>query len=187
ASQNGPSGGVDVGCAQRGGINGLSPEDFGALDVVKGAAASALYGTDAANGVVLITTKHGEPGKARWNLYAEQGAIKDYNDYPAAFRGWRTGTTAATTSTPTNTVQCILTQVAAGTCVQDSVTQFNLFKDPQTTPLGTGHRQQYGVQVSGGSDAVRYYMSGEWEDEVGQATMRLFGDSAVGAVRQISE
>ena len=186
-SQNRSSGVCDVGCAPPSRINDLNPEDFESIDVVKGPAASALYGTDAANGVVLITTKHGEPGKARWNLYAEQGAIKDYNDYPAAFRGWRTGTTAATTSTPTNTVQCILTQVAAGTCVQDSVTQFNLFKDPQTTPLGTGHRQQYGVQVSGGSDAVRYYMSGEWEDEVGQATMPLFADSAVRAVRQISE
>jgi len=186
-SQNRSSGVCDVGCAPPSRINDLNPEDFESIDVVKGPAASALYGTDAANGVVLITTKHGFPGKARWNVYAEQGAIKDYNDYPAAFRGWRTGTTAATTSAPTNTVQCILTQVAAGTCVQDSVTQFNLFQDPQTTPLGTGHRQQYGVQVSGGSDAVRYYMSGEWEDEVGQAKMPVFADSIVRAIRQISE
>ena len=173
-SQNRSSGVCDVGCAPPSRINDLNPEDFESIDVVKGPAASALYGTDAANGVVLITTKHGVPGKARWDVYAEQGLIKDYNDYPAAFRGWRTGTTAATTSTPTNGVQCILTQVAAATCVQDSVTQFNLFNDPQTTPLGTGHRQQYGVQVSGGSDAVRYYVSGEWEDEVGQAKMPQF-------------
>src|SRR5436309_3941165 len=186
-SQNRSSGVCNVGCAAPSRINDLNPEDFESIDVVKGPAASALYGTDAANGVVLITTKHGAPGKARWNLYAEQGMIKDYNDYPAAFRGWRTGTTAATTSTPANTVQCILTQVAAGTCVQDSVTQFNLFQDPKTTPLGTGHRQQYGVQVSGGSDAVRYYMSGEWEDEVGQTKMPLFADSILRALRQISE
>src|SRR5437867_355393 len=186
-SQNRSSGVCDVGCAPPSRINDLNPEDFESVEVVKGPAASALYGTDAANGVVVIKTKHGQPGKARWNVYAEQGAIKDYNDYPDAFRGWRTGTTAATTSTPTNTVQCILTQVAAGTCVQDSVTQFNLFQDPKTTPLGTGHRQQYGVQVSGGSDAVRYYMSGEWEDEVGQTKMPLFADSILRALRQISE
>jgi len=104
-SQNRSSGVCDVGCAPPSRINDLNPEDFESIDVVKGPAASALYGTDAANGVVLITTKHGSPGKARWNVYAEQGAIKDYNDYPAAFRGWRTGTTAATTSIPTNTVQ----------------------------------------------------------------------------------
>jgi len=185
-SQNRSSGICDVGCAPPSRINDLNPEDFESIDVVKGPAASALYGTDAANGVVLITTKRGSPGKAQWNVYAEQGAIKDYNDYPAAFRGWRTGTTAATTSTPTNTVQCILTQVASGACVQDSVSQFNLFKDPQTTPLGTGHRQQYGVQVSGGSDAVRYFLSGEWEDEVGQAKMPQFAADSLITLRQIS-
>src|SRR5438034_3598500 len=189
-SQNRSSGVCDVGCAPPSRINDLNPEDFESVEGVKGPAASALYGTDAANGVVVIKTKHGQPGKARWNVYAEQGAIKDYNDYPDAFRGWRssaTDTSASKNSRPANGTQCILTQVASGACVQDSVSRFNLFKDPQTTPLGTGHRQQYGVQVSGGSDAVRYYVSGEWEDEVGQAKMPLFADSIVRAIRQISE
>ncbi len=189
-SQNRSSGVCDVGCAPPSRINDLNPEDFESIDVVKGPAASALYGTDAANGVVLITTRHGSPGKAQWRVYSEQGVINDNNDYPYAFRGWRssaTDTSASKNSRPTNGTQCILTQVASGACVQDSVSRFNLFQDPQTTPLGTGHRQQYGVQVSGGSDAVRYYVSGEWEDEVGQAKMPLFADSIVRAIRQISE
>jgi len=185
-SQNRSSGICDVGCAPPSRINDLNPEDFESIDVVKGPAASALYGTDAANGVVVIRTKHGQPGKARWTVYAEQGLINDNNDYPDAVRGWRTGTTTATTSTPTNTVQCILTQVASGACVQDSVTRFNLFNNPQTTPLGTGHRQQYGLQVSGGSDAVRYYVSGEWEDELGQTKMPQFAVDSLLALRQIA-
>ena len=185
-SQNRSSGICDVGCSPPSRINDLNPEDFESIEVVKGPAASALYGTDAANGVVVIRTKHGQPGKARWNVFAEQGVINDNNDYPDAVRGWRTGTTGATTSAPTNGVQCILTQVAAGTCTQDSVTRFNLFKDPQTTPLGTGHRQQYGVQVSGGSDAVRYYVSGEWEDELGQTKMPQFAADTLVVIRQIS-
>lgn len=185
-SQNRSSGICDVGCAPPSRINDLNPEDFESIDVVKGPAASALYGTDAANGVVVITTKHGQPGKARWTVYAEQGAIKDNNDYPDAVRGWRTGTTTATTSTPTNGVQCILTQVASGACAQDSVTRFNLFTDPKATPLGTGHRQQYGLQVSGGSDAVRYYVSGEWENELGQTKMPQFAVDSLLALRQIS-
>src|SRR5437773_5101402 len=189
-SQNRSSGICDVGCAPPSRINDLNPDDFESVEVVKGPAASALYGTDAANGVVLITTRHGSPGKAQWRVYSEQGLINDNNDYPYAFRGWRssaTDTSASKNSRPTNGTQCILTQVASGACVQDSVSRFNLFQDPQTTPLGTGHRQQYGVQVSGGSDAVRYYVSGEWEDEVGQAKMPLFADSIVRAIRQISE
>jgi len=188
-SQNRSSGVCDVGCAPPSRINDLNPEDFESIEVVKGPAASALYGTDAANGVVVIKTKHGQPGKARWTVYAEQGAISDNNDYPDAVRGWRSSTTdtsAAANSRPTNGTQCILTQLASGACVQDSVTRFNLFQDPQTTPLGTGHRQQYGVQVSGGSDAVRYYMSGEWEDEIGQTKMPQFAADSLLGLRQIS-
>jgi len=71
-SQNRSSGVCDVGCAPPSRITDLNPEDFESIDVVKGPAASALYGTDAANGIVLITTRHGSPGKAQWRVYAEQ-------------------------------------------------------------------------------------------------------------------
>jgi outer membrane receptor protein involved in Fe transport len=70
-------------------------------------------------------------------------------------------------------------------CVQDSVTRFNLFNNPLTTPNATGHRQQYGVQASGGSDAVRYFLSGEWEDEVGQLKMPSFAVDSLLRLRQI--
>src|SRR5256714_2788464 len=137
-SQNRSSGICDVGCAPPSRINDLNPEDFESIDVVKGPAASALYGTDAANGVVLITTKHGAPGKARWNLYAEQGVIKDNNDYPDAYRGWYTNprtTTPDSSSQPRNGVQCFVSNTARPSsdpayCLQDSVSRFNLFTDP---------------------------------------------------------
>ena len=186
-SQNRSSGVCNVGCAPPSRVNDLSPDEVASVEVVKGPSASALYGTDAANGVIVITTKRGTAGKTRWNVYAEQGVINDNNDYPDAVRGWRTGGTAATTSTPTNSVQCILTQVAAGTCSQDSVTRFNLFTDPTTTPNGTGHRNQYGVQVSGGSDAVRYFISGEWENEVGALKMPTFAADSLRGILQVSE
>jgi TonB-linked SusC/RagA family outer membrane protein len=145
----------------------INPEEIESIDVVKGPSASALYGTAGANGVIVIQTKHGRSGRPQWNVYAEQGVIEDHNQYPVAYRAWRTGTTAATNSTRSNNVQCFLRDVATGLCAQDSLTAFNLFADPQTTPLGTGHRQQYGLQVSGGSETVRYFASGEWEGETG--------------------
>jgi TonB-linked SusC/RagA family outer membrane protein len=148
-------------------VGDLNPEEIETIEVVKGPSAATLYGTDAANGVIVIRTKRGRPGPARWSMYVEQGLIKDLNDYPIAYRGWRTGTTTTTNSTPSNAVQCFLTQVSAGTCVQDSITRFNLFEDDETSPLGTGRRQQFGLQVRGGSEALRYFVSGEWEDEVG--------------------
>ncbi len=169
-----------VGCAPPSRVNDLNPDEIESLDIIKGPSATALYGTDAANGVVIIKTKRGKPGPARWSLYAEQGVISDYNDYPIAYRGWRTTPTA---STATNTVQCILTQVAAGTCSQDSVTAFDLFADPASSPNATGHRQQYGLQVAGGSDAVRYYVSGDWENETGILKMPPFAEQRLSTAR----
>lgn len=46
-------------------IAGINPEDIARIDVLKDAAATALYGTKAANGVIVITTKKGAIGKAR--------------------------------------------------------------------------------------------------------------------------
>jgi TonB-linked SusC/RagA family outer membrane protein len=153
-------------------VNDLNPSDIESIDVVRGPSASTLYGTDAANGVIVIKTKKGKAGRPVWNVYAEQGYIKDRNTYPTAYRGWRTTPTASTTS---NSVQCFLSQVvttnAANRCVQDSVTSYNLWTDPTNTPLATGNRNEVGVQVSGGSDAVRYYVSSQFERELGTLQM----------------
>src|SRR2546427_4865427 len=80
----------DVGCAPPSRVNDLNPEEIESIDVVKGPSAAALYGTDAANGVVVIKTKRGRPGPSRWSVFAERGIITDNNDYPVAYRGWRT-------------------------------------------------------------------------------------------------
>jgi TonB-linked SusC/RagA family outer membrane protein len=158
---------VSVGGTEPSRIGDINPEEIESIEVVRGPSASTLYGTDAANGVIVITTKRGVAGRTQWTYYTEQTALKDYNDYPTAFWGWRTGTTAATTSTRSNTVQCFLTQVAAGTCVQDSVTSYNLHDDKESTPYGTGYRQQHGLQIRGGTDVVRFFAAGEYEDEDG--------------------
>ncbi len=50
-------------------INDLNPDDIESIEIVKGPAAATLYGIQASNGVVRITTKRGAPGKARWNIY----------------------------------------------------------------------------------------------------------------------
>jgi TonB-linked SusC/RagA family outer membrane protein len=147
----------------------INPEEIENIEVVRGPSASTLYGTDAANGVIVITTKRGRVGRPEWTYYTEQTGIKDLNEYPDAYRAWRNGGTPATTSSASNAVQCFLTQSVAlvNPCVQDSVTTFNLFKDSETTPYGLGYRQQHGVQLRGGVETIRYFLSGEWEDEDG--------------------
>jgi len=158
---------VSVGGTTPARIGDINPEEIASIEVVRGPSASTLYGTDAANGVIVITTKRGSVGRPQWTTYTEQTAITDRNEYPTAYWGWRTGTTATTNSTPSNTVQCFLSQVAANICAQDSVTSYNLANDPESTPYGTGYRKQYGAQLSGGTEMIRYFLHGEYEDEDG--------------------
>lgn len=170
-------------------LNDINPDEIATMDVVKGPSASTLYGTDAANGVVVITTRRGRAGSPRWNVYTEGGIIRDNNTYPNAYRGWMTNPRTPnpdSSSGPANGIQCLLTQRASGFCSQDSVSRYNLFEDPEASPNGTGYRGQVGVQVTGGSEAVRYFMSGEYEDEIGLTRMPPFAYGAVLTARQIS-
>ncbi|HEX8851602.1 MAG TPA: SusC/RagA family TonB-linked outer membrane protein [Gemmatimonadaceae bacterium] len=142
-------------------VGDLNPEEIETIEVVPGPSASTLYGTDAANGVIVITTKRGRAGRTRFNTYVEHGLIEDLHQYPTAYSIAKNGTTARATRL------CTLPDVAAGTCAADSLFSFNLFDDKSTTPLGTGERAQYGLQIRGGTEAVRYFTSGEYEQETG--------------------
>jgi TonB-linked SusC/RagA family outer membrane protein len=142
-------------------IQDINPEEIESIEVVRGPSAATLYGTDAANGVIVIRTKRGVVGAPQWTYYTEQGFVSDRNDYPDAYRGW------TATSTPSNFNQCILTQVASGACQQDSLTVYNLHTDPEATPYGAGYRHQHGLQLRGGTEAIRYFVHGEYESEDG--------------------
>jgi TonB-dependent SusC/RagA subfamily outer membrane receptor len=58
-------------------LNDLNTEDIESVEVVKGPSAAALYGTDAANGVIQIRTKRGRPGPTKWTASAEGGTLDD--------------------------------------------------------------------------------------------------------------
>jgi hypothetical protein len=62
---------------------------------------------------------------------------------------------------------CNNSRVSTGACTVDSVASLNVFDEPQLTPLGTGYRSQLGAQLSGGTENVRYFISGERENETG--------------------
>ena len=54
-------------------LSTLDPEEIESIDVIKGPSASALYGTAASNGVVVITTKKGRAGNTNWSVFGESG------------------------------------------------------------------------------------------------------------------
>lgn len=64
-------------------ITGLNPQDIARIDVLKDASATAIYGTRAANGVIVVTTKTGEAGKTHVN-YSFNGQFQrrpQYSDF----------------------------------------------------------------------------------------------------------
>ncbi len=152
-------------------VGDLNPEDIENMEIVKGPSAATLYGTDAANGVVLITTKRGRAGAARWNVYGESGMITDQNEYPTNYTIFGTRVSNGAKLAING---CNLPLVSSGFCTVDSVASYNLWEDDDVTPLSTGHRFQYGVNVTGGTEAVRYYVSAEREDETGVLELPKF-------------
>jgi TonB-linked SusC/RagA family outer membrane protein len=146
-------------------VGDLNPEDIENIEVVKGPSAATLYGTDAANGVVVITTKKGRAGKAQWALHTEGGIIKDLNDYSTNY------TIAGHTPTSPAYKECALPTLSnangPAACIMDSLRTYSPINDPDATPLGTGNRKAFGAQVSGGTDQVRFFISGDRADETG--------------------
>jgi TonB-linked SusC/RagA family outer membrane protein len=141
-------------------LDDFTPEQIESVEIVKGPAATTLYGTEAANGVILITTKRGQPGDTRWNAWIEAGVVQDPTDYPLNWTG-------LDVNTPPFAAQCLLALQDLGLCSQTGVESFQGLNDPDLTPIDNGDRVQYGLSVQGGSDRISYYIAGAIEDETG--------------------
>ena len=161
---------LSTGGARPSRVADINPEEIENIEIVKGPSAATLYGTDAANGVIVITTQKGRTGATQWNVFGEGGVIKDINTYPTAYT--IEGHTAAGGSI--RGAACTLREVAARTCLVDSVRSYNVFKDPDASVLGTGNRYQAGLQVSGGTERYRFFLSGDREEETNLFTLPPF-------------
>ena len=150
-------------------VNDISPEDIENIEIVKGPSAATLYGTDASNGVIVITTKRGRAGAARWNVFGEAGQIHDLNDYPAQY-----AILGHAPATPSTVRRCFLYELSTGACVKDSTSINNLFADPDLSMIKSGNRGQVGVQVSGGADILSYFVSGIVQNETGPIGMPAY-------------
>lgn len=142
-------------------FNDINPEEIEDVEIIKGPAAAALYGTAAANGVIQVTTKKGRAGRTRWDAFTETGGLRDINDYPLNLRSY--GHTA-TGALVTNCNLLRRTSGQANACVGvDSVASNNPLKSSGIE--GTGNRRLAGLSVTGGADIATYYVSGEYQKE----------------------
>ena len=167
ADNTAESNSIDVGGIYPSRINDLNPDDIESVEVIKGPAAAALYGTAAANGVLQITTKKGRAGATHWATYGERGRLYEVTAYPPNFGGW----TAANADFPSvygsgnSSPFCNLYEKAKGNCTIDSLAKQNPLEN--FSPFRTGNRSKFGGNVAGGADRVQYFLSGDKEVEQG--------------------
>jgi TonB-linked SusC/RagA family outer membrane protein len=134
-------------------LDDIAPEDIESIEIIKGPAASTIYGTEASNGVIQVITKKGRPGaKPEVNLTVRQGTNWFQNPEGRI---------------PTN----YASDGAGGILSWSPVQQENA----RGTPIWkNGYTQNYNASVAGAADAVRYYVSGTYNDEDGiESTNRL--------------
>jgi TonB-linked SusC/RagA family outer membrane protein len=154
-------------------LNDLNPEDIDNIEVIKGPAAAALYGTVGANGVILITTKRGTPGGTDWHFYGELSQLEDRTDWPLNYEAVQIiGDESAPVFTEsgfnsTDYASCLNFEAADGDCTQDLFLTFNTLTDPRTTFFQKGDRAVYGMNVGGGTPTATYFISGEYKKEDG--------------------
>jgi TonB-linked SusC/RagA family outer membrane protein len=145
----------------------LNPAEIETIEVLKGPSASALYGTEAANGVINITTKKGRTGKTVWNVYSENGLINDPHKFSYPHQYYAYGTLGTQAGGPCSLTALQDPRPATHCAKQDSLVNYSLLSNPLTTPLTQGTRQEYGIQVSGGSDKLQFFVAGDKQDETG--------------------
>ena len=151
----------------------INPADIVSMDVLKDAAAAALYGSRAANGVILITTKQGQSGKVKVSYdgfvgfsnatdFYEMMNAQEYVDFKNLAVKNRYGTDELSLTT--------------GYVSPYGNKAFNMMKDTNGNYVDTdwkdaafqnGLSQSHSVAVSGGSDKVRYYLSGNYTTQEG--------------------
>ncbi len=143
-------------------FNDINAEDIESIEVLKGPAAAAQYGTAAANGVFQIKTKRGRSGKARWITFVETGRYKDVTTYPANFQQIGTNIPSGTRA-----AFCNLDSQTRGLCAPnvDSLISFNPLVE--ASPFRDGLRRAYGASVNGGTDQITYYLSGNYDRQQG--------------------
>ncbi len=144
-------------------INDLNPDDIESIEIVKGPAAATLYGIQASNGVVRITTKRGRAGRPRWNLLHRDGLGGGQQHLSAQLHRPRHHPEPVPTSTASASVQ---SSSSMGFCTQTSVEPVTRrWRTRRPAPYKAGLRQQYGANVSGGTEQITYYLSGDYENE----------------------
>ncbi|WP_209401311.1 TonB-dependent receptor [Pseudozobellia sp. WGM2] len=146
------------------GIDDFNPSDVESLEVLKDASAVAIYGSRGANGVILITTKRGNKGKVNVGFntyYGPKRPIENIKTMDSQqFMEYNRVARGLSKNDDSEDVQ------ALGQGLVDSFQQ-GIDTDWLNLALKSGSQQEHQLSVSGGSEKLNYYVSGNYYKEEG--------------------
>lgn len=152
-------------------VNGMSPlfivdgvkqstgfdfnmRDVESIEILKDAGSCAIYGAEAAGGVILVTTKRGKAGQASLNLTARYGIRKITKPVKLLNRD-----------------EFIAAKLLTGVDILGSEGVESASELPDVDWMDvmydTGHEQEYNLSLTGGTDRLRYFLSGGFYNEKG--------------------
>lgn len=174
-------------------IGNLNPDDIEDITILKDASSAALYGSRAANGVIMITTKQGKKNKPTFNLKVQQGvasrALPEYDRvngdqyYPLTWESLRNGRLTQ------GAEPAVASQFATDNLIP--ILGYNVYNVPDNQVVGldgqlnsnavnnfqgldwfdeiqrTGNRSEYNLTYSGANEETDYYASFGYLDEKG--------------------
>ncbi|KAB7732979.1 SusC/RagA family TonB-linked outer membrane protein [Rudanella paleaurantiibacter] len=145
-----------------GSLNDINPNDIESIEILKDASAVAIYGTNGANGVILITTKRGTTGKPTIR-YSNYAGVENFahilrprngEEYVQKYKDYMTQTGQKLVNPVPNFEE--LSNYNAG-----------ITTDWIKEATQTGVLQDHNLSISGGTSNVRYFISGEYLDQKG--------------------
>ncbi len=138
-------------------LSTINPADIVSMEILKDASATAIYGAQGANGVVLITTKRGRAGDAKFTydgMVAIQRQTKRIDLLNLREFAEYYNDLASVAMVTANDYYSDPSILGKGTNWQDAI-------------FRTALQQQHQISAQGGTDKVQYYISGSWMDQQG--------------------
>ena len=134
----------------------INPDDIETINILKGGAATALYGLRGANGVVVITTKKGKAGGISVNLSSSYG-FDEVLKKPAVQKEYTQGVLGVYANPPSGIGPAWGPTIAEAKAIDP--THPDQLYDNYDRAFGTGQQVKNSVSVAGGTEVVRFFSS----------------------------
>ncbi len=155
------AGGNNPALTQDGQVNriaDLNPNDIESIEVLKGASASAIYGSKASNGVIIVTTKRGRSGRPQFNVSQKFGTFA---------MSEKLGSRRFETLQEFNEWADPEGDDAVSPSEVQGLTEAQFFDNEEALAGRNGLSSETIFSVTGGGETTRYFVSGLWKDDAG--------------------